>query len=358
VTGMRAKKINLALQGGGAHGAFTWGVLDAILDDPRVEIAAISGASAGAMNAVALAEGYVEGGREGARKQLRRFWESVSQRAKFSPIQRGLFDKLMGNWDVESSPGFLWFEYWSTIVSPYDVGLSDMNPLRDVLREQVDFRKVRACGAIPLFISATNVETGRVTVFDHTALDAEHVLASACLPTIFRAIEIDGVPYWDGGYVGNPALFPLFTGSVSHDILIVQITRMIRKGVPQRRQEIDNRLSEITFNASMLGELRAIEFVQRLVDSGVKLPGDYRRLFLHRIDADAALADLKPSSKLNAERAFIEMLFERGRNAGLVWLDAHHADLGQRDTIDLRSLVLGATPSASTAGPATADATR
>jgi NTE family protein len=349
-----AKKINLALQGGGAHGAFTWGVLDAILADPRVEIAAISGASAGAMNAVALAEGYVEDGREGARRQLRRFWETVSQRANFSPIQRSLFNKLLGNWDIEDNPGYLWFEFWSSTLSPYDVGLSDMNPLRDVLRDQIDFSKVRACGAIPLFISATNVETGRVTVFDPTKLDAEHVLASACLPTIFRAIEIEGVPYWDGGYVGNPALFPLFTGSESRDILIVQITRMLRPGVPQRRREIDNRLSEITFNASMLGELRAIEFVQRLVDFGVKLPGDYRRLFLHRIDADAALGDLKPSSKLNAERAFIEMLFERGRASGLAWLDAHHADLGQRDTIDLRSLVLGATPAA----PVAADARR
>lgn len=350
---MAIKRINLALQGGGAHGAFTWGVLDAILADERVEIAAISGASAGAMNAVALAEGYVEGGREGARKQLRRFWERVSERAQFSPIQRNLFDKLMGSWDVEDSPGYLWFEYWSSFVSPYDVGLADMNPLRDVLREQINFRKVRACGAIPLFISATNVETGRVTVFDHTALDAEHVLASACLPTIFRAIEIDGAPYWDGGYVGNPALFPLFTANESRDILIVQITRMIRKGVPQRRQEIDNRLSEITFNASMLGELRAIEFVQRLVDSGAKLPGEYRRLFLHRLDADSALADLKPSSKLNAERAFIEMLFTRGQQAGADWLASHYADLGQRDTIDLRSLVLGseqaAAPGASAA---------
>jgi NTE family protein len=341
---MTAKPINLALQGGGAHGAFTWGVLDALLADERVVIRAISGASAGAMNAVALAEGYAEAGRDGARLQLRAFWESVGARARFSPIQRSLYDKLLGNWDIEESPGYLWFEWWSDMLSPYDVGLVDMNPLRDVLARQIDFRKVRACSAIRLYISATNVETGRVTIFDQTKLDAEHVLASACLPTLFRAIEIDGVPHWDGGYVGNPSLFPLYEASESRDILIVQITRMLRQGTPRRMQEIHNRLSEITFNASLLGELRAIEFVQRLVDSGTALPGSYQRMLIHRIDADAALADLKPSSKLNAERAFLENLFERGRKAGLAWLDQHHADLGNRDTIDLKSLVQGKPP--------------
>jgi NTE family protein len=342
--GAAPKPINLALQGGGAHGAFTWGVLDALLEDERIAIRAISGASAGAINAVALAEGYVDGGREGARRQLRAFWQSVGDKARFSPIQRTLYDKLMGNWDVEDSPGYLWFEWWSDMLSPYDVGLVDMNPLRDVLAGQINFAKVRACEAIRLFISATNVETGRVTIFDQTKLDAEHVLASACLPAFFRAIEIEQVPYWDGGYVGNPALYPLYDASESRDILIVQITRMLRKGTPRRMQEIHNRLSEITFNASMLGELRAIEFVQRLVDSGAQLPGKYQRLLMHRIDADEALGDLKPSSKLNAERAFLENLFARGRKAGLAWIAAHYDDLGNRDTINLRSLVRGKPP--------------
>ena len=335
------KAINLALQGGGAHGAFTWGVLDALLEDERIVIRAISGASAGAMNAVALAEGYAEGGREGARKQLRSFWERISDRARFSPIQRGVFDRLMGNWDIEDSPGFQWFDWASKVLSPYATNPLDLNPLRDVLRDEIDFTKVRACSAIRLYICATNVETGRVAVFDQTKLDAQHVLASACLPQMFQAVEIDGVPYWDGGYLGNPALFPLYHASDSRDILIVQITRMLRKGTPRTAQEIESRLSEITFNASMIAEIRAIEFVQRLIDQGCTLPGDYARLFMHRIDADKALGDLKASSKINAERSFIENLFKRGRKAGKSWLAENYAALGNRDTIDLKALVKG-----------------
>lgn len=242
---------------------------------------------------------------------------------------------------METSPGFQWYEWMSRIASPYETNPLDLNPLRDVLKSEIDFEKVRACSGIQLFIAATNVETGRVTVFDQKKLDAEHVLASACLPQLFQAVEIDGVPYWDGGYVGNPALFPLFKASESRDLLIIQITRMIRKGVPKTARAIENRLSEITFNASILGELRAIEFVQRLVDTGVLAGTEYRRLYLHRINADKALADLQASSKINAEPDFIALLFKRGQKAGRSWIKANHDKLGVRDSIDLAALVQG-----------------
>ncbi|MGL5448420.1 MAG: patatin-like phospholipase family protein [Rhabdaerophilum sp.] len=337
----KPRPISLALQGGGAHGAFTWGVLDAILAEPSLRIEAISGASAGAMNAVALVEGFAEDGPEGARRQLRRFWERVSEGAAFSPIQRSLFSQLMGQWDVEKSPGYLWWNWFSQVTSPYQSNPFDLNPLREVLVGEINFERIRRCNSIQLFVSATNVHTGRVAVFDQTKLDAEHVLASACLPRIFQAVEIEGVPHWDGGYMGNPALFPLFHAGESQDILLVQITRMIRKETPKTARAIENRLNEITFNASLLGELRAIEFVQRLLDQKAVSPEKYRRLRMHRIDADLALADLQASSKINAERRFIEELFRRGHKAGEQWLGKHAAKIGKESSLDLSALVSG-----------------
>jgi NTE family protein len=337
---MRAPKaLNLALQGGGAHGAFTWGVLDALLADDRIDIRAISGSSAGAMNAVALAEGMSEGGREGAREQLRAFWTRISDGARYSPIQRNLADRLFGFWDIEQTPGFLWFEWMTRVASPYETNPLDLNPLREVLQEEIDFDKVRRCMRTQLFIAATNVHTGRVTVFDQKELTAEHVLASACLPSLFQAIEIDGVPYWDGGYTGNPALYPLFQANESSDLLIVQITRMIRKELPKTARAIENRLNEISFNAPLLAEFRAIEFVQRLLDEN-RLPSDrYRKLRLHRIDADLALSDLVASSKVNAEKGFIELLFSRGRTAGEEWLAQNYKAIGRDATFDIGAML-------------------
>jgi NTE family protein len=335
------KPVNLALQGGGAHGAFTWGVLDAILEDERLKIVGVSGTSAGAMNAVALAEGLADGGPEAARHQLRRFWERVSDQARYSPIQRTLFDRLLGQWNIEQTPGYLWLEWMSRVASPYETNPLDLNPLRDALKAEIDFDKVRNCKEVQVYIGATNVHTGRITVFDQKELTAAHVLASACLPSLFKAVEIDGIPYWDGGYTGNPALFPLFQANESADLIIVQLNRVIRKETPMTARAIENRLNEITFNASLLGELRAIEFVQRLVDQGRVSPDHYRRLRMHRIDADKALRDLAASSKVNAERDFVEMLFKRGHDAARRWIADHYNDLGVRDTLDLSVLISG-----------------
>jgi len=335
------KPVNLALQGGGAHGAFTWGVLDALLADGRLRIAAVSGTSAGAMNAVALAEGLAEGGPEGARKSLRAFWERVSDQARYSPIQRTLFDRLLGQWNIEQTPGYLWFEWMSRVTSPYETNPLDLNPLRDVLMEEIDFAKVRACPNFQVFIGATNVQTGRITVFDQKDLTAAHVLASACLPQMFQAVEIEGVPYWDGGYTGNPALFPLFQANDCADLVIIQLNRVIRKETPTTARAIENRLNEINFNAPLLGELRAIEFMQRLLDEGHVSPDRYRRLRMHRIDADKALGDLAPSSKVNAEPDFVELLFKRGKKAGKVWVEKNFDAIGVKDTLDLAALVSG-----------------
>ncbi|MBD3221814.1 patatin-like phospholipase family protein, partial [bacterium] len=261
--GRNAKAVNLALQGGGAHGAFTWGVLDRVLEDERLEIAAISGTSAGAMNAVAVANGITRAGPEGARQALHDFWLAMSRAALFSPARRTPIDLIMGNWSLDRSPGYHMLDALTRLASPYQLNPMNLNPVRDVLEASIDFAEVRACTAFKLFVSATNVETGRVKVFPHERLTADMVMASACLPHLHQAVEIDGVPYWDGGYMGNPALFPFHGRTGTDDTVVVQINPIERKGGPKTPQEIQNRLNEISFNGSLLKELRAIDFVDR-----------------------------------------------------------------------------------------------
>jgi len=339
-----ARRVNLALQGGGAHGAFSWGVLDALLEDTRFDIAAISGTSAGAMNAVALADGYTAAGRDGARETLERFWKAVSEKASLSPIQRTPLDMVMGNWSLEYSPGYHFMDMLSRTLSPHQFNPFNVNPLREVVEREIDFGCVQRCDAIRLFISATNVETGRVQVFDSHKLTVDHVMASACLPHLFRAVEIDGVPYWDGGYMGNPALFPFHTESDSADTIVVQINPIERKGAPVTAHDIQNRLNEISFNASLLKELRAIDFVARLLDEGKLEAEEYRRARIHLIQNEDALKPLGASSKLNAEWKFLTHLRDVGRETAFDWLDRHADDVGQRGTVDLRAMFQGIGP--------------
>ncbi|MGF1475294.1 MAG: patatin-like phospholipase family protein [Geminicoccaceae bacterium] len=235
------KTINLALQGGGAHGAFTWGVLDRLLEDERIRLEAISGTSAGAMNAVVIADGLMRGGEEAARESLALFWKAISLGAQMSPIRRNPIDVFMGNWSLDHSPGYHAFDAVTRMISPYHFNPLNLNPLKTVLESVVDFERVRQCEAIRLYISATNVETGRVRVFDSHDLTADMIMASACLPLLYQAVEIDGVPYWDGGYMGNPALFPFFGRSQSDDIVVVQINPVERPGAPTSSQAILNR---------------------------------------------------------------------------------------------------------------------
>ncbi len=329
------KPVNVALQGGGSHGAFTWGVLDRLLEDGRLEFAAISGTSAGAMNAVAFAHGWTKGGAEGAREQLHDFWRAVARTGRFSPVQRMPWDVLWGNWSVENTPGYQWFDALSRIVSPYSANPFTHNPLRDVVRNEIDFDLVRRCKGPNLFVSATNVETGQPRVFERSELTPDVVMASACLPQIFQAVEIDGVPYWDGGYGGNPALYPFFYANPVEDVLLVQINPSFREGAPRAAKDIQNRVEEITFNAAMLREFRAIAFVNELIDSGRIERGHYRNIRMHRIDADAALQDLSPSSKINAEWAFLEHLRDLGRVAAQDWLAKNYEAVGTRATLDI-----------------------
>ena len=335
------KPVNLALQGGGAHGAFTWGVLDRLLEDGRIHIEAISGTSAGAMNAVVVADGIMRAGKEGAREALERFWKAVSEAGRLSPIQRGPIDVIMGNWSLDNSPSYVFFDLLNRLTSPYDVNPFNLNPLKDILEEAVDFELVRSCDKMKVLISATNVETGRVKVFNRHELTCDMVMASACLPFMFQAVEIDGVPYWDGGYMGNPALFPFYNESKSSDIVIVQINPVERKGTPRTAREILNRVNEITFNSSLLKELRAIDFVQRLLDDGKLGEEDYRRLHLHVIEAQEEIMPLGASSKLNAEWDFLRHLFEVGRSTADDWLERCSPNLGKRSTIDTRAFFQG-----------------
>jgi len=338
------KRINLALQGGGAHGAFTWGVLDRILEDGRLEIAAISGTSAGAMNAVALADGFTAGGADGAREKLEGFWRTMSDRAKNSPINRAPIDVMMGDWSLDRSWGYHAMNAMTRMFSPYQLNPLNMNPLRDVLESCVDFSCIQSCNTIKLYISATNVETGKVKVFDSHYLTSDMVMASACLPNVYQAVVIDGVPYWDGGYMGNPALFPFHTGSDSADIAIIQINPVERKGIPRTPQEIQNRINEIAFNSSLLKELRAIDFVGRLIDEGKLDETRYRRERIHIIENQKALIPLGASSKMNTEWAFLTHLRDLGRETATQWLETHFEDVGERSTVDLRAMFMGTGP--------------
>ncbi len=341
LAGPRAQKtVSLALQGGGAHGAFTWGVLDAILEDGRLAIEALSGTSAGAMNAVVLSEGWLEGGTEGARAKLESFWRAISVDGKYGGSERSLIDTMLGAWGSSGTPpGLIWFEMLSKVASPYDVNPLNINPLRGVISDLIDFDKVRACDQVKLFIAATNVRTGKIKVFNGPELTSDHLMASACLPMLFQAVEIGQEAYWDGGYMGNPALFPLFYQAHCDDIMLVQINPLQRKNLPTNARAIQDRLNEITFNASLLRELRAIDFVNRLVDSG-KLPTDeYKRVLMHRIDGGPPLAELTSSSRLNSDWDFLLRLRDIGRAAARRWLKRNFEAIGQVGTLDLKEAI-------------------
>ncbi len=331
----QGKRINLALQGGGSHGALTWGVLDRLLEDDRLTIAEISGTSAGAMNAVVLADGFERGGRDGARKALHDFWKAVSDAARFSPIQRSPWDRAAGNYSLDLSPGYLFMEGLSRLFSPYDLNPMGVDPLRMILERQVDFANVNNCRDIAVHVTATHVRTGRAKIFSRGAVTADSVMASACLPQIARAVEIDGEDYWDGGYSGNPALMPLVTSDASPDIVIVQINPVVRHETPRSARDIINRVNEISFNTSLIKELRAIHLMQQMIDGkGLEL-GPAGRTYLHLIHADAEVQDLSASSKSNAEWSYLSQLFERGRGWADAWLHGNFAAIGNSSTLDL-----------------------
>ncbi len=334
------KTINLALQGGGAHGAFAWGVLDRLLEDERIAFDGISATSAGAMNATVLAYGLSEGGREGAKRALANFWRRISHVGMMSPMQPSLLDRVTHNHSMEYNPAFLVFDLITRLLSPYQFNPCNVNPLREVLLQVVDFDRLRANNAIKLFLCATNVRTGKVRIFDNKDLSADAVLASGCLPFVFQAVTIDGEAYWDGGYVGNPAIYPLIYQSKSHDVVVVHINPLRRSEVPQTATEIFNRINEISFNSSLMREMRAISFVTKLIDSGQIKEGEMNRMLVHAIDAEEFMRDLNVSSKMNPDWEFLEHLRDVGREAADRWLAEHFEDLNRRSTVDIRERYL------------------
>jgi NTE family protein len=342
-TETRRKHINLALQGGGAHGAFTWGVLDRILEDDRLQIDGVSGTSAGAMNGAVMISGHIEGGNAGARKALDRFWESVSALGALSPIHATWVDRATGNWDLDNSPASVWVDTLSRVISPYQINPLNLSPLGDLLTELVDFASLRKGDGVRLFVSATNVNTGKIRVFERPELTLDMLLASAALPNVFQAVVIEGEAYWDGGYMGNPAIFPLIYGCAARDVVIVQVNPLTREGVPKTAGEIMNRLNEITFNASLAHEMRAIAFALKLLDEipgGAPVVGGLKRMHIHMIEDEPAMESLGVTSKLNTDLDFLLYLKRLGRATAERWLGENFDSLGQRSTIDIRKKFL------------------
>jgi len=331
--------IDLALQGGGAHGAFTWGVLDRLLEEKWLKIEGVSGTSAGAMNAAALISGYVSGDAQGARQSLELFWRRVSEAARYSPLQRSPMDVLLGRWTLDTSPIFIASDLISRLLSPYDLHPMDVNPLRRILTEVIDFEKL-AQAPIKIFVTATSVSTGRARIFRNAEVTADALLASACLPTMFRAIEIEGELYWDGGYSGNPTITPLVRECVSRDTILVQINPIERREQPRSATEIANRLNEVSFNAVLLKELRMIALLRQAANPGEKEGAQWARMRIHRITSEM-MTTLSASSKLLAEWGFLCMLRDEGRRAASDFLARQGTNIGTRSTLDLDALLEG-----------------
>ena len=326
-------RISLALQGGGAHGAFTWGVLDALLEDGRLEFDGLSGTSAGAMNAVVFADGLLRGGRDGARDALKRFWEAVANSAPF--------DLSVGA-DTETgslAPGVRMLLHWARQFSPSQLNPFDINPLRDIVGAQIDFDRLRASSPLKLFVAATNANTGRLRLFRTGELSASALLASACLPSIHHTIEIDGEPYWDGGYSANPAVFPLVYDCDASDVLLVLLSPLLHGETPHTAEQIRSRQMDLAFNATFLREMRSIaharEYASRSVLPLGRLERRLKRSHFHLIAADELLSQLAAETKLATSLSFLEMLRDRGRAHALQWLSAHHWEIGRRSSVDI-----------------------
>lgn len=333
----KVKPVNLALQGGGAHGAFAWGVLDRLIEDERISFEGISATSAGAMNAAVLAYGWTQGGRDGARQALAAFWKAVSDAgAKYSPYKAFPGSAQFGDFSLDKSPGYLMMDMATRLLSPYELNPWNFNPLRDVLEQHVDFAALRQHSAIKLFLAATNVETCKVRIFQCSNITADAVLASACLPNLFQAVEIDGGFYWDGGYVGNPAIYPLIYNCDSRDVVIVHLNPIVRRGCPRTAAEIMNRLNEVSFNSSLMREMRAIAFVTSLVERGKLSPGEAKQMLIHSIRADEEMVQHGVSSKLNCDWTFLSHLHAKGRAHAEQWLARHFDAIGHESSVDIR----------------------
>lgn len=339
------KKINYALQGGGTHGAFTWGILDHLLEDGRLDVEAITATSAGSMNAVILLQGLQNGGADGARELLETFWTDISKAGTFmSPVQRTPLEYFAGvnpiaaDWSLNNSLAFAAFSSFTRSVSPYQFNPFDINPLRSIIEKLVDFDKLKTCKHAKLFISATNVRTGDARIFKTHEITLDVVMASAALPFLFKAVEIDGESYWDGGYMGNPALWPLFYYSETRDTLIMHVNPITRDVIPTDAAGIENRINEITFNSSLLQEMRAILFVKKLIHEDMlkdEFKPHYKDVLLHAIRAETPMSDLSAASKFDTTLQFLYYMRDLGRETAKEWLKEHYGDIGKRSSVDI-----------------------
>ncbi|MEO7885863.1 MAG: patatin-like phospholipase family protein [Polaromonas sp.] len=348
------RRVNLALQGGGSHGAFTWGVLDALLEDERIQFDGISGASAGAVNAVALAHGFAmtpkgeaheKSSREAARASLSRIWQGIAAMGSLGSVADSLSKMLIGGWAASGVSTNLIGSAMTQWMSPYQSNPLDINPLRKLLQAEIDFHAIGSLHAPKAFVSATHVTTGRAEIFSGKRLTLQAVTASTCLPTLFQAVEIDGEHYWDGGFSSNPSLLPLISECSSRDIIVVQINPLRRPEIPHTPHDIADRVNELTFNASLLSQMRTIDFINRLLADGRLKEGEkYKSLLLHRIDGGEALESLPSSSKMSTDTAMIEKLFEMGQGAAKRWLRRHFEALSLQSTVNIRRDYVGSLP--------------
>ena len=335
---LETKKVGIALQGGGAHGAFTWGVLDRLLEEEDIIADAMCGTSAGAVNAVVCAYGLHVGGPEKAKELLEKLWREIALSGSYF-FKPGIFDKAFGNGDIYNSPGYIWFNTVTQFLSPYNFNPFNYNPLRDILNNLVDFEELHKYSKKKLFICATNVKTNRAKIFSNKEITVDAVLASACLPFLFQAVEIDGEYYWDGGYMGNPPIFPIITNSSVKDIVLIKINSININSVPTTARDIADRVNEISFNSSLINEMKLIHYRNELLRNGILKVDDKanREIFVHTISGYDALSQLNYSSKMNTSWDFLVALKEKGRQIAEKWLETDYKEVGLKSTFDVEA---------------------
>ena len=329
------RMVSLALQGGGSHGAYTWGVLDRLLDEDSIEIEAISGTSAGGMNAAVMIDGYIKNGKDGAKKALKDFWTAISELGKYSPVNNPPLQNITRDWNLDSNPTFIMLDIFTRLFSPYQSNPMNINPLRDLIEEMIDFNALQNSNLIDLFVTATSVTTGQPHVFHHKEITSETLMASACLPSMFQAVKVKDDYYWDGGYAGNPSIWPLTYKSKTSDIIVVVINPVLRKAIPKNGNEVINRLNEIAFNASLIAEIRSIHLINKLIDKKYITTDKYRTLHMHLLEAAQEMLELNASSKLNTSWDFFVYLHNLGRKSADTWLKKHFTSLGVKSSADV-----------------------
>lgn len=332
----KIKHVGVALQGGGAHGAFTWGVLDRLLEEEAVVADAMCGTSAGAVNAVTCAYGLHIGGPQKAKELLEQLWRKVALSGSFL-FKPGIFDQAFGNGDIYNSAGYMMFNAMTQVMSPYNFNPLNYNPLRNILTDLIDFEDLHKYNKKKLFICATNVKTNRAKIFSNKDITVDSVLASACLPFLFQAVEIGGEYYWDGGYMGNPPIFPLITNTMLRDIVLIKINSINTNSVPTTARDIADRVNEISFNSSLINEMKLIHYRNELLRNGILKTDDKmnREIFVHTISGYDALSQLSYSSKMNTSWEFLTELKNRGRDIASKWLETDFKEVGLKSTFDV-----------------------